>query len=211
MSKEKIIRIYEERAKKIKTVDNKKVFLKEYRKSLLSNAKGQVLEVGVGRGTNFQFYPSKVKITAVDFSPSLLEIAKSTAIKEGIQVEFVVSDVEKLEFKENSFDTIVSTLSLCAYDDPVKVLNNFNKLCKSDGQILLLEHGVSSNKLFGRILNKFLNVIDEWNVTNMGCHSNRDILKAVKESNIKVERVETCLLGTHYLIWAKSNHGRNDY
>jgi len=213
LSKEEQIQIYEERAEGIEEKNEEKDFLKKYitkvisleesRKELLSNAKGRVLEVAVGRGGNFQFYPSDVEIDAVDFSPTLLKVAKETAIENNIQADFVESDVETLEFEVDSFDTIVSTLTLCAYDNPIEVLDNFNKWCKPAGQILLLEHGISSNKLFGWLLNGLLNILDSWHLKNMGCHLNSDILNIIDKSDIKVEKLETCLVDTHYLILGK--------
>jgi len=64
-------------------------------------------------------------------------------------VQFIESDAEKIDFPKDTFDSIVSTLSLCSYRDHIRMLNNFNKWCKPDGGIYLLEHGLSSNKIFG--------------------------------------------------------------
>ena len=138
MLKDDRIQIFEERAEKLNDNNKNKVFLKRKREELFSNAEGNLLEVVVGRGSNFQFYSSKVKVTAVDFSPTLLSMAENSVIKNKLQADFIESDVETLEFKTNSFDTIVSSLTLCSYDNSVKVLNNFNEWCKPNGQILQL-------------------------------------------------------------------------
>ena len=79
MAKQTQIETYEKLAKKPSNLNSKSVFLKDLRKKLLSHAAGKTLEVGVGPGTNFQFYPPDVAITAVDFSPSLLNMARSAA------------------------------------------------------------------------------------------------------------------------------------
>ena len=203
MAKQTQIETYEKLAKKLSNLNSKSVFVKDLRNKLLSHAAGKVLEVGVGPGTNFQFYPPDVAITAVDFSPSLLNMARSAAQSLGLHIDFIESDVEQLELEDNAFDTVVSTHSLCAYDDPLRVLKNFNRYCRTDGRILLLEHGLSTNRSYSSIVNLVIKWIDGWNVKHVGCHTNRDILKLVEESCIQIERVETSFLGLHYMVIGK--------
>ena len=197
MGKNELIDLYNERGKKLKT--NRKIFYSKYRKLLLNEAKGKTLEVAVGAGANFSFYPSTIELTAVDFSPILLKIAEESAKENKLDVCFIQSDVESLSFEENTFDTIVSTLTLCAYTDPVKVLKSFNKWCKPQGKILLLEHGLGSNKVLNWILNK----IDNWNFRKNGCHINLDVGKTILQSGLIIEEMETVILDTHYLIKAR--------
>ncbi len=51
-----------------------------WRKDILRKVKGNVLEVGVGTGSNFAYYPINTSVTGIDFSPKMLE-KKSSAIK----------------------------------------------------------------------------------------------------------------------------------
>lgn len=108
-------------------------------------------------------------------------------------------DVESLDFEEDTFDTIVSSGSLCGYDDPVHVLNKMNKWCKKDGQILLLEHGLFSSSALAWLQKK----VDPLNVKMIGCHLDRDILKIVESSDLVIDKHERALGGYLYLIWAK--------
>ena len=62
-----------------------------------------------------------------------------------IDTKLIHADLDDLDFSPESFDCIVSTLTLCSYPDPVNTLNKFNSWCKNDGKILLLEHGLSHN------------------------------------------------------------------
>ena len=39
----------------------------------------RVLEVGVGTGKNFPYYPRDVQVTAIEFSPKMLDIARRKA------------------------------------------------------------------------------------------------------------------------------------
>jgi ubiquinone/menaquinone biosynthesis C-methylase UbiE len=183
---------YEKLRKKRRTFDHK------WRKELLSAVEGKILEVSVGAGANFKFYPKDVMVTAVDISAAMLVKAKEAAADTGITASFIHSSIDDLHFEPGSFDCIVSTLSLCAYDDPVAVLKHFNKWCKKDGSILLLEHGASKYRIVHWIQDK----IDGFQYRKIGCHANRNMLKIVKDSGLLVKKCDRKLFGVMYLVWA---------
>lgn len=172
--------------------------LGNWRHKLLQHAEGKVLELAVGAGANFQYYPSNVKVTAIDFSPEMIKKAKQAAEMERIQTNFILSDIEGLEFPENSFDTIVSTLSFCGYEDPVKMFNQLSRWCKPTGQVLLMEHGISSNAVlsFGQ---KLINPI---HVRLIGCHQKRDIVRLIQDSDLSIQKAENHWKSIFHLIWA---------
>ncbi|TJY42569.1 class I SAM-dependent methyltransferase [Cohnella pontilimi] len=169
-----------------------------HRRRLLSSARGKVLELGIGAGSNLPFYPTEVELTAVDFSPSMLEKAKDANDRlYGLNAEFIQGDVDSLLLNDQAFDTVVSTLTLCAYRDPNKVLHNMNRWCKPGGQILLMEHGTSSNKA----ISIAQTALDPIAYAIFGCHHNRDIMKLLAESPIKVKKSERYMSGILHLMW----------
>jgi ubiquinone/menaquinone biosynthesis C-methylase UbiE len=175
--------------------------LKAWRQKLLHTAKGNVLEVAVGAGANFPYYPPDALVTAVDFSPEMLKKAKQAADECGMRATFIQSDVESLNFPPDSFDTVVSTLSLCGYDDPCHVLSLFNRWCKKDGRILLMEHGISSNPALA-VLQKAL---DPLAYRLIGCHQKRDMMRIIQSSGICIEKAEHYFANVVHLVWAKPN------
>jgi ubiquinone/menaquinone biosynthesis C-methylase UbiE len=185
--------VYGKRRKKKNAYDH------HWRKQLLAFAKGKILEVSVGAGANFAFYPKNAEILAVDLSGEMIKKARESAADSGIQAGFIQSAVEDLDFAPESFDTIVSTLSLCAYDNPVYILGLFNKWCKRSGAILLLEHGQSKYRLIHWLQER----LDKFQYRKIGCHANRDILGLVRQSGLRVKMYERKFLGAIYLIWAK--------
>ncbi|MBS4209474.1 class I SAM-dependent methyltransferase [Bacillus sp. FJAT-50079] len=197
MDKSKLVRKFDKQAglyeKQRKTKN-----LEAWRRQLLLGAEGKVLELAVGAGANFAYYSSDVKVTAVDFSPQMLDKAKIAAKEQGIDTEFILSDIETLEFPEKTFDTIVSTLSFCAYEHPVKVLNQLSHWCKPQGQILLMEHGLSFNPVVGFVQK----VIDPIHFKLIGCHQKRDMLRLIQESDLQLRKVESHWWGMFHLIWA---------
>jgi ubiquinone/menaquinone biosynthesis C-methylase UbiE len=170
----------------------------DWRRQLLSYAKGNVLEVGVGMGNNFSYYPIGVSVTATDLSARVIQVAKKEAMTKGVRTNFVVSPVEDLEFPLHSFDTIVSTFSLCAYEDPVEVLGQFNNWCKPNGMILLLEYGLSRCRVIRWMQRKW----EPYYYRRTGCHIDRDMLSVIYGSPLRLKRMEIKYAGTVYLMWA---------
>lgn len=191
-------RMYEKR--------RKRQDLKAWRQKLLQTAKGAVLEVAVGAGANFPYYHSHVEVTAVDFSPEMLKRAKEAAREYGIKADFIQADVESLAFAPDSFDTVVSTLSLCGYKDPMRMLRQFNRWCKKDGNILLMEHGISSNIVIASLQN----ALDPFAYRMAGCHQNRDMIHIIRSSGLRIEQVERYWMGMVHLVWAKPYKGMTD-
>jgi len=76
MEKSKLIKLYDKQAAQYERLrKKKKSFDDKWRKRLLSFAKGKILEVSVGAGANFKFYPIDAEVTAVDISADMIEKA----------------------------------------------------------------------------------------------------------------------------------------
>lgn len=202
MNKEKLIRKFDNQSK-MYDMRRKKQSERKWREKLIKGAKGEVLEVAVGAGANFTFYPNDVNVTAVDFSSAMLTKAIESAAASQVRAKFIQHDIESVSFPDNSFDTIVSTLSFCGYDNPDRVLESFNRWCKPGGQILLMEHGLSSNRFIGNtqtfIEPVFLRIV--------GCHLNRDMIKIFQQSPIHIHHMEHYMFNTVHLVWASPNKG----
>lgn len=112
-------------------------------KQLLSYAKGWVLEVGVGTGDNFKYYPMGVSVTATNPGSKAIEKSRASAAGYFSKSKFHYINVDALHFAEHSFDTIVSTFSLCSCQNPLEVLQQLGNWCKPGGMILLPEYGIS--------------------------------------------------------------------
>ncbi|MFD3268582.1 class I SAM-dependent methyltransferase [Paenibacillus dendritiformis] len=198
MEKQKLIQIFDRQANQYdKKREGSKV--KQWRHQLLGDAKGEVLELAVGAGANFPFYPPGVKVTAADFSAAMLEKAQRAAREHRIDARFICADIEKLDFVAQSFDTVISTLSMCSYDQPRMVLDKIARWCKPDGLILLMEHGISSF----RVLSTVQRVVNPLLYRAYGCHHTRDIQGLVRQSGLHILRAESYWLDMVQLIWAR--------
>src|SRR3989442_301145 len=74
-----------------------------------SQASGDVLEIAVGSGRNFPYYPRDVRLTGIELSPAMLELARSRAAELGLGADLRLGDAQALEFPDKSFDTVICT------------------------------------------------------------------------------------------------------
>ena len=168
------------------------------RRRLLSRAAGRVLEVAAGTGNNFRHYPSTCQITAVDFTPAMLAIARKRAARLGLNVTFEIMDAEALAFPAGNFDTVVSTLSVCTFPDPMAALREMVQVCRPEGRILLLEHGRSDRERLARWQDRRA----DRHARMLGCRWNREPLDLVRQAGLKVRAAQRTFLGIYHVIEA---------
>lgn len=180
------------------------LIFRRLRRKLIAKARGEVVEIGCGSGLNFKYYSDKVLyIRAVDLSAGMIARAKRRAAKNrevlfGISVDEM--DVADIWYPPRTADTVVSTLSLCTFTNPMAALQKMTELCDPvSGRILLLEHGRSSNKRLAYWQDRRT----PKRVRKSGCHLNRDPIALVKAAGLDIVSAERYWLGTIYLIEAK--------
>jgi len=92
--------------------------LNRIRQDVLSEANGEVLEIGFGTGVNLPYYPSVVKkITTVDPNPGMSLRAHKLIEASPLPVDLRIATAETLPMPNDTFDTAVSTLTLCSIPD----------------------------------------------------------------------------------------------
>ena len=173
----------------------------KWRRLLWEKVQGKrILEVGVGTGKNFPYYPPDADITAIDFSERMLARARKKAKKQAIKVDLRQMDVQKLDFPDNSFDTVVASFVFCSVPDAVKGLMEVERVCRPGGQVLLLEHVLSSNRILAALMNLFNPIASRL----MGPNINRRTVQNVIKSGLIIIRVtDLGAAGIFKLIEAK--------
>ena len=112
----------------------------------------RVLEVGVGTGINLALYPKNCSVIGIDFSGSMLEIARERAVRKDIRnVRLLQMDAADLKFVDNSFDIVYAPYLISVVPDPVRVAREMRRVCRPGGRIILLNHFLSPNAILSRI------------------------------------------------------------
>ena len=163
------------------------LFFKSWRKKLWAKVDGHhILEVGVGTGKNFDYYPKDARITAIDFSKAMLKQAANKRDRKNIAVDLDQMDIQSLYYADNSFDTVIASFVFCSVPLPLKGLKELYRVCKPGGQVLLLEHVVSSRPVIARLMTLLNPVV----VALVGAHINRNTVKNVKACAFSSVRVD---------------------
>jgi len=162
-----------------------KMIREDWRRDLLAGAYGDVLEAGVGTGANLSYYPIRIQsLIGVDFSSDMLVYArqKASLLNAPYKMELIEADIQELPFPDNSFDTIVSTCVFCSVPDPVVGLEELRRVCKPDGQILMLEHMRSENQAAGLVMD----LLNPVTVRMWGANINRETMANIKSAGLSV-------------------------
>jgi len=168
-----------------------RLLLARLRRRLVSRARGRILEVGIGTGANLPYYAASCPVTGVDLSRPMLERALARAYRLGRQLTVEVMDAETLTFPDRTFDAVVSTLTLCTTPDPVRLLREMTRVCRPEGRVLLLEHGMGTTP----VINWALRRLAPGNLTRCACHLTRDVASFPLEAGLRVRWQERHLWG----------------
>ncbi|MAG07202.1 hypothetical protein CMI46_00090 [Candidatus Pacearchaeota archaeon] len=130
---------------------------------LLGNVKGKkILDLGCGPGRYAKILTGRgTKVIGIDNSKTSIELAK----KEAPKVEFLLGDIEKLPFKSNQFDIVVSAMVITHLKSWDKVLKEVKRVLKKKGIFVFSMHNpikvVGKKKISGG--KKFLVIEDYFN------------------------------------------------
>lgn len=156
----------------------------EARRALLSGVRGEILEIGFGTGLNLAHYPSHVqKITTVDNNPAMNAKAIRRIQASTITVDNRVLDGENLPMMNETFDTVVTTYTLCTIDNVERALKEIYRALRQGGRLLFLEHGLSQDpkvRKWQHRLTPFQKVV------GVGCRLNRDMPRIIEDAGFAI-------------------------
>lgn len=175
------------------------LLVRRLRRRLARRARGKVLEVGIGTGMNLPYYDPSCAVFGVDLSRPMLDRAVVRANEMGRRLIVDVMDAESLSFPEQSFDTVVSTLTLCTTPDPVVLLREMARVCRAEGRVLLLEHGSATDSQVNQILAHFA----PGRLIRNACHLTRDVAGLPEEAGLRVLEKKRYLFGTFTWVEAQ--------
>jgi phosphatidylethanolamine/phosphatidyl-N-methylethanolamine N-methyltransferase len=103
---------------------------------------GRILEVGVGTGISLPDYARSNTIVGIDISAPMLRKAQERVKEHGLtNVEaLAVMDAKHLAFADNYFDVVVAQYVITAVPDPEATLDEFARVVKPGGEIVLVNH-----------------------------------------------------------------------
>ena len=162
------------------------------RGKVIPEAKGRVLEIGIGSGLNLPFYDEKKVNHLVGLDPYPNSKALDQAAESSpLQFEFIRESAEQLSMGNDQFDTVVSTYTFCTIDQLNQSLSEIKRVLKPSGQLIFVEHGKATDEKVLRTQNR-INPI--WKKIGGGCNLNRNIPKILEQNGFKISNLETMYL-----------------
>lgn len=163
--------------------------LTPYRQRVVGAAEGRVLEVGIGSGLNLNLYGLAVtEVVGVEPSSALLDRAREAATRTPVKVELVEGSAEALPLESASFDTVVTTWTLCTIPDALRALEEMRRVLKPGGSLLFVEHGRAPEPGVARWQDRLDPL---WTRLAGGCHLNRPITDLVADDGFRIDMLTT--------------------
>jgi len=96
---------------------------------------GNILDIGTGPGylpIEIAKRRANIRIKGIDLTRQMIKIAQRNAREAGVieQLNFEVGDANKLRFKDNTYDMVISTGTFHSWKDPIRVLNECYRVLK---------------------------------------------------------------------------------
>jgi len=163
--------------------------LKSYRERVVSQARGRVLEIGIGSGLNLPLYgPGVDTILGLDPAARLLQMAQDEAIRSKIAVTLITGSAQAIPIDRGSIDTLVTTWTLCSIPDALAALREMRRVLAPNGRLLFVEHGLAPEENVRKWQNRLTPV---WKRIGGGCHLNRPIRALVEDAGFRMIRLDT--------------------
>ncbi len=171
-----------------------KRFMEPFRREIIEQARGVVLELGAGSGLNFALYtPGQVeRVEATEPDATMLRLAEPRRVAAPVPITLTAAPAEALPFADATFDSAVATLVFCSVGDPLRSLGEVRRVLKPGGALLLVEH-VRAEGAFNRGVQNMLTPLTKRMAG--GCHWNRDTASAVTQAGFQIDTLRHIMGG----------------
>ena len=124
----------------------------------------KVLEIGIGTGTSYKYYPVKTEVTGIDISPDMLKKARKNIRKHNLlNKNVIMMNGEQLKFEDNSFDKVAGMYVVSVTQNPNLLIKEMKRVCKPNGDIYLVNHfSFETDSKFLKILEKGLMPVSKY-------------------------------------------------
>lgn len=161
----------------------------EVRERVCSGLSGRVVELGFGSGLNVTHYPPAVeRVSAVEPSELAWQLASRRVAASPAPVERAGLDGQQLPFDDDSFDSALSTWTLCTIPDAGAALREVVRVLRPGGRLFFVEHGAAPDRSVRRWQDR-LDPLQQR--VFAGCHLNRDVTALLTGAALAPQQLET--------------------
>ncbi|OBB21977.1 methyltransferase type 11 [Mycolicibacterium peregrinum] len=158
--------------------------MRRRRHTLLSDARGRVVEIGAGTGLNLAHFPDEIaELVLTEPEPGMRRRLARRLQRQGRVARIVDAPAEQLPLADGSVDTVVSTLALCTVGDPGRALREIARVLSPDGQLLFIEHVRANSRFLAACQDK---LFEPWRHFAGGCCCNRATVELMRACGFTV-------------------------
>ncbi len=164
--------------------------LAKWRRRLVADLSGTLVEIGSGSGLNIEHLPDSVeRLLAVEPSDVARRLASRRVQRSPVQVEHVGLDGASIPLGDASCNSALATFALCTIPDVETALAEVMRVLKPGGRFHVLEHGLSPDASVRRWQHRLEPMQKR---LADGCHLTRDPVALVAAAGFEV--IETTSL-----------------
>ncbi len=160
----------------------------QYRERACAGLEGEVVEIGFGSGLNVPFYPDRVtRVAAIEPADLGWKLAEKRLSATTIPIERSGLDGQSLPFGDDSFDTALSTWTLCTIPDVATALSEVRRVLKPGGTLHFVEHGLAPDEAVRKWQHRLEPV---QKVVFGGCHLTRQPASLLTDAGFRVAELD---------------------
>jgi len=162
-----------------------------WRKDLLKDISGSVLEIGAGTGASLELYPNKdnLQITLSEPDKSMrAQLERKMQSGNLSNATVLPCPSENISSEDNSYDYVFASLVCCSVNDVDVSLKEIKRVLKPDGKFIFLEHVAAE---IGSNRRKWQNRLSPlWKIFAGNCHLNRETENSIKAAGFVLEDIK---------------------
>lgn len=165
--------------------------LREWRRELLMDVQGRVLEIGAGTGASLPLYPQRadLELFLAEPEPGMRKQLTQRAQASGhANITILACTAEQIDANDQSFDVVFVSLVCCSVNDIGQTLSEIRRVLKPDGRFIFLEHVAAEPGSARRKWQNGMNFL--WKRVAGNCHLNRETERLIQSAGFDIQSLQ---------------------